>query len=263
MDACRPPDRAARPRRRGVRRPTARARARARTRGRSLRRSVVSGGFGGNGVPGSGGIRRSMLGAASNTKNRICRIERGTDLAPRVLDPDGAAEPREPLPGDVVDEDRRVPDAHAFVRRRGQRRSRAAAAQNDRARPGADPAASRGVSDDSSVTPSETLESRLRPRRLDAPPARSIRSPGRRARACVAFETSTSKCTRRGVASRHRPVEQAHGFRRQLAEHPPRAARQPSRVASRRSRARAPAASTPASRAWNSPDRESDGRARA
>ena len=147
------------------------------------------------------------------------RVERRADLGARVLDADGAAEAREAAPGDVVDDDRRVADADPVA---------AAARHAQRAVAGAQAAPSTGVSDDSGVAPAGPISSA---------------SAHAGSSASGTFEPVSSTTSQRRVDARHVDVEAArrgvaagHGARvaadrigRQLAEHPPRAARQPAR----------------------------------
>ena len=137
-----------------------------------------------------------MFGSASNTKNRSCGFSVEPISLCAVLEADGAAEPREALA------------------RRCRRRAPTGSSRGRPCRPTASPGSGpirsagptrpRGVSDDERHDPVRADELRLRPHRLQRLPARSIRSPGRPARAWRRFETSTSNALGADVASRRR-----------------------------------------------------------
>ena len=89
-----------------ARRATARGRARARRRDRPLR-AVVSGGPAGSGEPRRGRQQAIHVRLGVEDEEAHLRVERGSDLAARVLERRCSAEAREAPAGDVVDEARR------------------------------------------------------------------------------------------------------------------------------------------------------------
>ena len=158
-----------------------------------------------------------MFGSASKTKKRSCGFSVEPMSLRRVLEPISAAEPREAPAGDVVDAARDgFLHAHASPLRR---RSRAAADA------GRSPVASAGVSDDSGVPRRRRDELGLAhtgwTRSGAFEPVSSTTQPERATRSTM----SMSNGSRRRVAAGDGPVEQAQRLGRQLAEHPPRAAR--------------------------------------
>ena len=167
------------------------------------------------------------------------RIQRGADVAARVLEPDRAAEPREAAAGDVVDQ-------HATGSSRGRPAARVGTVIGPR------PAAGRAVDRRQRRQRHRRRRARrapLAPRPAARAPARSSRSSCTTSHSLRRAEMSMSNALERRRRGRRRRVVEAHRLGRQLAEHPPRAARQPAASASRRSPAPAPAASSPARRA--------------